>query len=123
MTAGLLSATQLAVVALLLSGAFGKLSSKLRICFAHGCGSFAFLLGRLENAWQYHPVARGVCELGPSRYLDRFYVDSAVFDERTLQFLVGTMGSDRVMLGSDYPFPLGEHRIGQLIKESHLPPA
>ena len=119
-TVGMPAETQLAVVALILSGAFDKLSSKLRICFAHGGGSFAFLLGRLENAWQHHPVAHGVCELTPSRYVERFYVDSAVFDERTLQFLVGTMGSDRVMLGSDYPFPLGEHRVGQLIKESHL---
>jgi len=98
------------------------LSSKLKICFVHGGGSFAFLLGRLENAWQHHPVAHGVCELPPGRYVERFYVDSAVFDVRALEFLVGTMGSDRVMLGSDYPFPLGEHRIGQFIKESHLPP-
>jgi len=76
------------------------------------------LLGRLENAWRHHPVAHGVCELPPSRYLNRFYVDSAVFDQRALHFLVGTMGSDRVMLGSDYPFPLGEERVGSLIRSS-----
>jgi len=121
-TVGMPAETQLSVVALILSGAFDKLSSKLKICFVHGGGSFAFLLGRLENAWQHHPVAHGVCELPPGRYVERFYVDSAVFDVRALEFLVGTMGSDRVMLGSDYPFPLGEHRIGQFIKESHLPP-
>jgi aminocarboxymuconate-semialdehyde decarboxylase len=121
-TVGMPAETQLAVVALILSGSLDKLPSKLRICFAHGGGSFAFLLGRLENAWQHHPVAHGVCQLPPSCYLERFYVDSAVFDERALQFLVETMGPDRVMLGSDYPFPLGEHRIGMLIKESHLSP-
>ena len=93
----------------------------LKICFAHGGGSFAFLLGRLDNAWKHHPAARGVCELPPSRYLNRFYVDSAVFDERALQFLVETMSVERVMLGSDYPFPLGEHPVGQLIRSSHLP--
>jgi tryptophan 2,3-dioxygenase len=65
-------------------------------------------------------VAHGVCELPPTQYLNRFYVDSAVFDERALQFLVGTMGAERVMLGSDYPFPLGEHRVGALIRSSHL---
>src|SRR5262249_41472380 len=79
---------------------------------------FAFLLGRLENAWQHHPVAHGVCELSPRQYLNRFSVDSAVFDPRALQFIVDTMGAERVMLGSDYPFPLGEHPIGGLIRGS-----
>ena len=120
-TVGMPAETQLGIVAMILGGAFDKLPQKLRICFAHGGGSFAFLLGRLENAWQHHPVARGACELPPSQYLNRFYVDSAVFDERALQFLVGTMGTERVMLGSDYPFPLGEHRVGALIRSSHLP--
>jgi aminocarboxymuconate-semialdehyde decarboxylase len=115
--------TQLGIVAMILGGAFDKLPAHLRICFAHGGGSFAFLLGRLQNAWNHHPVARGVCELPPSRYVDRFYVDSAVFDERALQFLVGTMGIERVMLGSDYPFPLGEHRVGELIRASQLAPS
>ena len=119
-TVGMPAETQLGIIAMILGGAFDKLSAKLRICFAHGGGSFAFLLGRLENAWQHHPVARGVCELPPSRYLNRFYVDSAVFGERALKFLVETMGADRVMLGSDYPFPLGEHRIGSLIRSSDL---
>jgi aminocarboxymuconate-semialdehyde decarboxylase len=112
--------TQLGIVALILSGAFDKLPSKLRICFAHGGGSFAFLLGRLQNAWEHHPVARGQCELPPRSYVNRFYVDSAVFDQRALQFLVNTMGAERVMLGSDYPFPLGEHGIGNLIRSSQL---
>jgi len=119
-TVGMPAETQLGIVAMILGGAFDKLPTKLRICFAHGGGSFAFLLGRLENAWQHHPVAHGVCELPPRRYLKRFYVDSAVFDEGALQFLVGTMGTERVMLGSDYPFPLGEHRVGSLIRSSNL---
>ena len=120
-TVGMPAETQLSVVALILSGAFDRLPNSLRICFAHGGGSFAYLLGRLENAWHHHPVARGNCEHPPSFYLNRFYADSAVFDQRALQFLVGTMGADHVMLGSDYPFPLGEERVGSLIRESILP--
>ena len=120
-TVGMPAETQLGIVAMILGGAFDKLPAKLRICFAHGGGSFAFLLGRLENAWQHHPVAHGVCELPPSQYLNRFCVDSAVFDERALRFLVETMGAENVMLGSDYPFPLGEHRVGSLIRSSNLP--
>ena len=112
--------TQLAIVTMILSGAFDRLPKNLRICFAHGGGSFAFLLGRLENAWSHHPVARGKSEHSPRHYLDRFFVDSAVFDEQALQLLVRTMGEDRVVLGSDYPFPLGEERIGSLIRQSGL---
>ena len=112
--------TQLAVVSMILSGAFDRLPETLRICFAHGGGSFAFLLGRMENAWSHHPVARGTCKLSPKSYVNRFYVDSAVFDEPTLRFLIDTMGEDRVMLGSDYPFPLGEGRVGKLIRESQI---
>ncbi len=119
-TVGMPAETQLGIVAMTLGGAFDKLPKNLRICFAHGGGSFAFLLGRLENAWQHHPVAHGICELAPSQYLNRFSVDSAVFDQRALEFLVGSMGAERVMLGSDYPFPLGEHRVGSLIRSSQL---
>ncbi len=119
-TVGMPAETQLSVVALILSGAFDRLPATLRICFAHGGGSFAFLLGRLENAWHHHPVARGECQHPPSHYVNRFSTDSAVFDQRALQFLAGTMGTDRVMLGSDYPFPLGEERVGSLIRESAL---
>jgi aminocarboxymuconate-semialdehyde decarboxylase len=119
-TVGMPAETQLGIVAMILSGAFDKLPRNLRICFAHGGGSFAFLLGRLENAWQHHPVAHGVCELPPRQYLNRFYVDSAVFDQRALQLLIETMGAERVLLGSDYPFPLGEHGIGSLIRSSRL---
>jgi aminocarboxymuconate-semialdehyde decarboxylase len=119
-TVGMPAETQLGIVAMILGGAFDRLPRNLRICFAHGGGSFTFLLGRLENAWKHHPVAHGSCEMPPRRYLDRFYVDSAVFDERALQFLVETMGPERVTLGSDYPFPLGEHGIGSLIRSSQL---
>jgi aminocarboxymuconate-semialdehyde decarboxylase len=122
-TVGMPAETQLSVVAMILSGAFDRLPSTLRICFAHGGGSFAYLLGRLENAWHHHPVARGESQHPPSHYLNRFSVDSAVFDQRALQFLVATMGTDQVMLGSDYPFPLGEERVGSLIRQSNLPQA
>ena len=113
--------TQLAIVSLILSGAFDRLPRSLRICFAHGGGSFAYLLGRLENAWRHHPTARGRCEHPPSHYVHRFFVDSAIFDARSLRLLVDVMGAERVVLGSDYPFPLGEHGIGSLVRNSGLP--
>jgi aminocarboxymuconate-semialdehyde decarboxylase len=121
-TVGMPAETQLSLVALIVSGALDRLPARLRICFAHGGGSFAFLLGRLQNAWEQQELARGAAQFPPQHYLNRFYVDSAVFDERTLQFLVEIMGADRVLLGSDYPFPLGEQRVGSLIRESQFSP-
>jgi aminocarboxymuconate-semialdehyde decarboxylase len=117
-TVGMPAETQLGIVSMILGGAFDRLPRELKICFAHGGGSFAFLLGRLENAWLHRDVARGKSLHRPSAYLDRFHVDSAVFDPAALQFLVGCMGVERVMLGSDYPFPLGEERVGRLIREA-----
>jgi len=109
--------TQLSIVSLILGGGFDRLPANLRLCFAHGGGSFAFLLGRLENAWHNRDVARGISARPPSAYTDRFYVDSAVFDARALRLLIDVMGEERVMLGSDYPFPLGEQRVGKLIRD------
>jgi aminocarboxymuconate-semialdehyde decarboxylase len=114
--------TQLSIVALILGGGFDRLPESLRLCFAHGGGSFAFLLGRLENAWHHRDLARGVSIHPPSHYLKRFYVDSAVFDPRALRLLLEIMGDERVMLGSDYPFPLGEQQPGALIKQMQLEP-
>lgn len=122
-TVGMPAETQLSIVALILGGAFDRLPANLKICFAHGGGSFSFLLGRLENAWHQQPLVRGESQHPPSHYLNRFSTDSAVFDARALEFLVGAMGPDRVILGSDYPFPLGEQRIGSLIRQSNLLPS
>lgn len=121
-TVGMPAETQLSIASLILSGAFDRLPRSLRICFAHGGGSFPYLLGRLENAWRHHETARGFCEHPPRHYLDRFSVDSAVFDQGALRLLVETMGAERVMLGSDYPFPLGEAQVGSLIRASAFAP-
>ena len=120
-TVGMPAETQLSIVAMILGGAFDRLPRSLRLCFAHGGGSFAFLLGRLENAWHNRDIVRAGSKAPPSTYCDRFYVDSAVFDDRALRLLVEVMSEDRVILGSDYPFPLGELEIGSLVRKSkHL---
>ena len=54
----------------------------------------------------------------PTSYLGRFWTDSLVHDEAALLFLIQKIGINRIVLGSDYPFPLGEHYPGKLILES-----
>jgi len=110
--------TQLGILSLILSGAFERIPRSLKLCFAHGGGSFAFLLGRVDNAWRHRDIVREDCPKLPSSYVDRFSVDSAVFDAKSLSLLVDVMGEERVLLGSDYPYPLGEQSIGALV-ENH----
>ncbi len=66
---------------------------------------------------------KGQAQNLPSSYCDRFYLDTAVFSQDALAMLIKTVGEDRVVLGSDYPFPLGEQRIGTLVREAALGPA
>lgn len=113
---GMPAETQLSILGLMLSGAFERIPETLRLCFCHGGGSFAFLLGRADNAWRRRDIVRADSPRPPSEYTDRFHVDSAVFDPRALRLLVDVMGTDRVMLGTDYPFPLGEQDPGATIR-------
>ena len=115
--------TQLSILWLILSGAFERLPRSLKLCFAHGGGSFPYLIGRVDNAWRNRDIVREDCPHLPSSYVERFYVDAAVFSDDALTYLVNSMGEDRVMLGSDYPYPLGEQRVGSLIRSHPTLPA
>ncbi len=118
---GMPAETHLSILALVLGGGFDRLPASLRIAFAHGGGSFAFWLGRADNAWhQRNDVVRGRSDAPPSSYVGRFSVDSVVFSEASLRLLIDTLGADRVMMGSDYPYPLGERPAGDVIRRSQL---
>lgn len=117
-TVGMPMETHLSITRMILGGAFDRLPESLRICFAHGGGAFPALLGRLDNAWRERSIARGRAERPPREYMGRFSVDSAVFDPAVLSLLVKTFGADKVMLGSDYPFPLGEQQIGKVVEST-----
>jgi aminocarboxymuconate-semialdehyde decarboxylase len=115
---GMPAETHLSIVAMILGGAFDRLPESLRIAFAHGGGSFAFWAGRMDNAWRMRPdVIHGSNHL-PSHYLTRFSVDTVVFEERSLRLLVDALGAERVMVGSDYPYPLGERPVGKVVDEA-----
>jgi aminocarboxymuconate-semialdehyde decarboxylase len=117
---GMPAETHLSILALILGGVFDRIDDRLRICFAHGGGSFAFWLGRFENAWHHRHDVIGTSEFPPSHYIGRFSVDSVVFDERALRLLVDTVGAEHVMVGSDYPYPLGERPAGGVVVKSEF---
>src|SRR5207245_1037934 len=96
----------------------------LRIAFAHGGGAFPGTLGRIEHGFHCRPDLVAVDnQQPPSAYLKRIYVDSLVHDARALRLVLDVFGPDRVALGSDYPFPLGEERPGTLIQSLGVEPA
>ncbi|MDH6115100.1 aminocarboxymuconate-semialdehyde decarboxylase [Kitasatospora sp. MAP12-15] len=116
---GMPAETHLSVLAMILGGVFDRVPPTLRLCFAHGGGSFPFWLGRADNAWHRRGnLVRGSSEHPPSHYTDRFFVDSVVFEPAALRLLVDTLGEDQVLLGSDYPYPLGERPVGQVVHEA-----
>ncbi|WP_203671166.1 amidohydrolase family protein [Catellatospora methionotrophica] len=116
---GMPAETHLSVLSMILGGVFDQVPETLRLCFAHGGGSFPFWLGRADNAWHRRgDVVRGQSALPPSHYTHRFSVDTVVFDPAALRLLVDTMGEDRVLLGSDYPYPLGERPVGAVVRKS-----
>ena len=116
--AGMPAETHLSIISMVLGGVFDRLPESARIAFAHGGGSFAFWAGRMDNAWHKRSdVIRG-SEHPPSHYLSRFSVDTVVFEERSLRLLVDAYGVDRVMVGSDYPYPLGERPVGKVVDEA-----
>jgi aminocarboxymuconate-semialdehyde decarboxylase len=113
---GMPAETALAICSLIFGGVLDRLPD-LRVAFAHGGGSFAFTLGRIERAFCARPDLIRVNEIAePRSYLDRIYFDSIVHDARALRFLIRTAGAERIALGSDYPFPLGEPQPGALIE-------
>ncbi len=80
----------------------------LKVCIAHGGGYLPAYAGRMEHG--YH--ARADCGANlpqpPSAYLKRLYFDTMVFDPDQIAYLVSKYGPDHVLLGSDYPYDMGE---------------
>jgi aminocarboxymuconate-semialdehyde decarboxylase len=117
---GMPAETSRAICSLIFSGVLEKLPD-LRICFAHGGGSFPSTIGRIEHGFDARPDLCAVDNsYNPRKYLDRIYFDSLVHDAAMLDYLVKLAGPDHVALGSDYPFPLGELQPGQLIESMLL---
>ncbi|MED0738506.1 amidohydrolase family protein [Aneurinibacillus thermoaerophilus] len=115
-TVGMPSETSLAAASLILGGVIEKFP-RLKICFAHGGGSFPYILPRLDKGWRVWPHLR-LIEQPPSYYAKNFYFDSLVNDPLNIQYLVDRFGYDRILMGSDYPFLLRESPPGEVIDKT-----
>lgn len=114
---GMPAETSRAICSLIFGGVLEKFP-KLRIAFAHGAGSFPATIGRIEHGWKVRPDLCAVDNpANPRSYLGKFWVDSLVHDDEAFKLLLNVVGKDKVCCGSDYPFPLGEHRPGELVEK------
>ena len=99
--------TALAISKLIFGGVLERLPD-LRICFAHGGGAFPFTLARLNHGWHVRPEGPKAIPKEPREYASRIFVDSLTLAPRNLRFIIEELGADRVMIGSDYPFDMGD---------------
>jgi aminocarboxymuconate-semialdehyde decarboxylase len=92
----------------MITGGLGARHAKLRIAFSHGGGAMALLLPRLAHAWQALPKAREALPESPAVTARRFYYDHLVFDPASMRLLVERFGATQILVGSDYPFNMGD---------------
>ncbi|MDA8793168.1 amidohydrolase [Bacteriovoracaceae bacterium] len=117
---GMPAETSRAICSLIFGGVFERFP-KLKVAFAHGGGSFPSTIGRIQHG---HDVRPDLCAVdnphSPKNYLGKFWLDTLVHDQDMLSYLVKLIGREKLCLGTDYPFPLGELQPGKLIQESAL---
>jgi len=118
---GMPAETSRAICSMVFAGIFEKLPN-LRVCFAHAGGSFIPTIGRIEHGFDCRPDLVAIDnDVNPREYLGKFWVDCITHDPDSLRFILDKVGSEKVCLGSDYPFPLGDLEIGRFIEEMNLP--
>ncbi|HEX6928387.1 MAG TPA: amidohydrolase family protein [Gammaproteobacteria bacterium] len=113
---GMPAETCLAITSMIFGGVFQRLPN-LRVAFAHGGGSFPFTVGRIQHGYEVRPdLCAADYDCSPRECLGKFWLDSLVHDADALRYMIELVGAERIALGSDYPFPLGEHHPGKLIE-------
>jgi aminocarboxymuconate-semialdehyde decarboxylase len=98
--------TAIAAASLITGGVLDRIPD-LKVMLVHGGGAFPYLSGRMEHGYDVIEKAR-CSERTPRSYLPRFHYDSLVHDEAALRFLVDTVGSEQVVVGTDAPYPMGD---------------
>ena len=112
---GMPAESSLALCSLIFGGVFERLPN-LRFAFAHGGGSFPATFARITRGFDVRPDLCAIDnQVSPEKYLGKFWLDSLVHDPKMLDYIVDLVGENRVALGTDYPFPLGERAPGKLI--------
>jgi aminocarboxymuconate-semialdehyde decarboxylase len=92
----------------MITGGMAERHPRLRLAFSHGGGVFSILLARLTHAWKLTPKLKEAMPQEPGVYARRFFYDSVLFDASALRHVIHTFGASQVVVGSDYPFNMGD---------------
>ncbi|MFL6692327.1 MAG: amidohydrolase family protein [Ramlibacter sp.] len=97
---------------------------RLKVLVAHGGGYIAHYWARMDHAWRARPDTRTVIKRKPSSYLEKFHFDTITHDPEMLRRLVDRFGADHVVLGTDYPYDMGDDDpLGMVAQVKRLPKA
>jgi aminocarboxymuconate-semialdehyde decarboxylase len=98
--------TTIAAASLVFGGVIERYPG-IQFCLSHGGGFLPYQAGRFLHGWDVRPEPKQFLANGPSVSLGRLYYDTILHSEEMLRVLIGSVGADRVLLGSDYPFDMG----------------
>ena len=103
----------------LISGGVLDRHPELKVIIGHGGGYLPYHVGRLDHAWKVRPEVRALTPMPPSAYLKRMWFDTCVFRSDHLTALMALAGADKIMLGSDYPFDMGDEDPTAIVTACH----
>jgi aminocarboxymuconate-semialdehyde decarboxylase len=106
--------TTLSVGYMIYSGVFDRFP-KLKLALLHGGGFFPYHLGRFDNGFQSASAGRIAAKQPPSKYLKNLYFDNLLYRIETIEYLKRTVGAEHIMVGTDYPFDLGDWMAAEKI--------
>lgn len=89
---------------------------KLVVCLPHSGGAFPWLVGRLNRGWEKRADLKHIKQ-APVEYLRRFYYDTVGYSDHVLEYLVKVIGADRVLMGSDYCFPIAYEQPVKIVTD------
>ncbi len=115
------SETGLAAASLIFGGIMERFPS-LKICLAHGGGTLPYIIGRLDEGYRVRVGSQTAITRPPSALLRQFYFDTITHSVAALRYLIDLVGSDHILLGSDYPFDMGYEHPREIIDRLNLPP-
>jgi aminocarboxymuconate-semialdehyde decarboxylase len=113
--------TTIAAAHLVMAGVFER-HPRLRMVLAHGGGALLALRGRLRHAHTFQPQARARLAESPEESIRRFCFDTVTHDTELLRALIAFAGPERVLLGSDYPFDMGDPAAVATVRGLDLAP-
>ena len=114
--------TTIAAACLVFGGVLER-HPRLKVCLVHGGGFVPYQAGRWAHGWQVRPEPKVNLKQSPQPWIERFYYDTILHSTKNLEFLIGSAGPARVLLGSDYPYDMGTGECVRQVRALSIPEA